>query len=189
MKIAYYGARLQNDHLASVWLICILSFLCGCNRDEWCIGQCRSTFSSSKDTVDKYPSFVIKMKCCTNIKKSLDSVSVTHTITSRLVLGKSRTSIYFFQNGILPLLYVFSHSPSQVCKVFNCSLILIISWSSKSIAHLHSACCSNCFAPSQHPPTPIPWCIDVAFCEFHTVTELCILLRYWPSEVIAGYKN
>jgi len=34
MEVEYYRARLQNHHLAVVWLIRILSFLCGRDGGE-----------------------------------------------------------------------------------------------------------------------------------------------------------
>jgi len=34
MEVEYYHARSQNHHLAVVWLIRILSFLCGRDRGE-----------------------------------------------------------------------------------------------------------------------------------------------------------
>jgi len=164
MEVEYYRAQSKNHHLAVVRLICILSFLCGCDRGEWYKRRCRSTSTSSKDTVDKDPSFVGKLKCPNNIKKHLDVYLATHTIASRMVLRKSHPSIYFFQKGVLPLSQDISHPPSHDCIVFNRSLNFNIPGILKSIPHLYSARHSNCFAPSQDPPMPIAWFIVVTFC-------------------------
>ena len=83
---------------------------------------------SSKNTVDKYPCFVGKMKCHNNIKKSLDRLVPTHNILSWLVLRGSCISIYFFQHGLLTLSLNFSHPPLPVCTVLNRSLIFRITW-------------------------------------------------------------
>jgi len=57
---------------------------CGRNRGEWCKRRCRSTSSSSTDTVDKDPCFGCKMKCRNNVKKCPDGRLATHTAASRL---------------------------------------------------------------------------------------------------------
>jgi len=74
MEVEYYRARSQNHHLAVVRLIPILSFLCGRDGGERCKRQCRSTSSSSKDTVDEDSCFVSKMNCRNNVKKRLDGL-------------------------------------------------------------------------------------------------------------------
>ena len=97
MEVVYYHARSHNRHMAVVWLIHILPFLCGLDRCELYKRRYRSTSLSRKDTIDDVPCFVCKMKCHNNVMKCLDGLLATHTITSRLVLGKSHSSIYFFQ--------------------------------------------------------------------------------------------
>jgi len=84
MEVEYYRTRSQNHHLAVVWRIHILSFLCGHDWAKWCKHRCRSMSSSSKDTVDEHPCFLSKMKCHNNLRKCLDCCLATRTITSRL---------------------------------------------------------------------------------------------------------
>jgi hypothetical protein len=99
MEVEYYHARSQNHHLAVLRLRRILSFLCSCNRGAWCKGRSRSTSSSSKDTVDKDPCFVSKMKCHHNVKKRLNGLLATHTITSRLSSEKAAPWFTFSKHG------------------------------------------------------------------------------------------
>jgi len=104
MEVDYNRALSQNHRLPVVRLICEPCFLCGRNEDEWCKQWCWSKSWSGKDIDDEDTEFVSKMKCRHNVENHLDGLLATHTITSQLVLGKSRTSIYFFHNGLLPLL-------------------------------------------------------------------------------------
>ena len=55
--------------------------------------------SSSKDTVDEDPCFVSKMNCRNNVKKRLDGLLPTHTITSRLSLEKAAPRFTFSKKG------------------------------------------------------------------------------------------
>jgi len=61
--------------------------------------RCRSTSSSSKDTVDEDPCFVSKMNCRNNVKKRLDGLLPTHTITSRLSSEKAAPRFTFSKKG------------------------------------------------------------------------------------------
>jgi len=121
-EVEYQHAWLQNHPPAVVRLICILSFLCGHPRNSGCKRCCRSTSLKSEDTVDEDPCFVNKMKCPHNVQKRLNGLLAINTITSRQVLGKCHTLIYFFQQGVLPVLLDFANPPSHVCKVFNRSV-------------------------------------------------------------------
>jgi len=164
MEVEYYCARSQNNHLTVFRLMCILFFLCGCDGGERCKHQWSSKSSSSNDNVDEDACFVCQMKCRNNVRKRLDGLLATNTITSRLVLGKSSTSMYLFQHGVLPLLQNFSHPSSHIGKVFNYSLNFNIPWSSKTIPHLHSAHHGDCFALSQDTPMPNAWIMVVTWC-------------------------
>lgn len=155
MELEYYHARSQYHHLAVVWLICILSCLCRCGRGERCKCQHRGTSSRGVDTVDGYLCLVSKFNYSDNVNKFLNSSLSTHTISMQLVVRTRHTSIYFFQEGVLPLSKDFSHPPSHVCKVSNHSLILNIPSISKRIRRLVSARCGDRFQSSQDPPTPI----------------------------------
>jgi len=117
LEVEYYRAQSQNQHLPVVWLILIQSFVSGCDGGEGSKCRCKSTSSSSEDTVDEDPCFVSKIKCCSYIKKPLDNPLSTHTISSRLVLGKSRTSIYIFQKGDLPLIGFLSSFYTRLQRV------------------------------------------------------------------------
>jgi hypothetical protein len=95
------------------------------------------------------------MKYCNNSNKHLDGHLATHTINSQLVIGKCRTSICFFQKGVLLLSNDISYPPSQRYKVIDRALDFNIPWIFQSIPHLHSAHYSDCFAHSENTPTPI----------------------------------
>jgi len=99
MEVKYYPARPQNHHLAVVRPICILSYLSGRDRGEWCKHRSRSTSSSSKDTVDEDPCLVSIMNCRNNVRKCLDGVLPTHTITNRLSLEKVASRFTFSKKG------------------------------------------------------------------------------------------
>jgi len=99
MEVDYYLPRSQNHHLADVRLIRIVFFL-GCrNGGEWYTYRYRSMSSSSNDNVDEYPCFVSKLECRTNVKKRLEGLLVTHTITSWLALGKAAPQFNFSNKG------------------------------------------------------------------------------------------
>ena len=66
MEVEYYHARMQYLRLAVVLLIRTLSCLCVRNKGERCKRCCRSTTSSSNDTVDKYACLVSKKKSRNN---------------------------------------------------------------------------------------------------------------------------
>jgi len=65
--------------------------------------RCRSTSSCRNDTVEKDLWFIGKIKCCNHVEKGVHSLLATNTIASQLVIGKSCSSIFFFQKGALPL--------------------------------------------------------------------------------------
>jgi len=99
MEVEYYCAQLQYHHLAVVRLICMLSFLWGRERGEWCKCQCRSISLSSKDTVDEDLCFVSKMTCRNNVNKYHNSPLATHTIRSRQSSEKLHLDWLFPKRG------------------------------------------------------------------------------------------
>ena len=163
--------------------------LWGCDGGEWYMRRCRSMSSSRKDIFNQYTWFFSKIQCPNNVKMHLDSSLCTHTIASWQVFQKSCTSINFFRTWVLPLSLDHYYPPSPICELFHRSLIVNLPWITESIRHLHSARHGECFAPSQHPPTLIAWFMVVTFGQVLILHELCILRRYEPRDVIAGYKK
>jgi len=94
---------------------------------------------SSRNTVDKCPCFVSKMKCYNNVKKHLDSCSATCSTASWLFLGQCRALIRFFPNGVLPFTLTFSDPSLHVCKgiITEASSALCESWKTR---HIHVQC-------------------------------------------------
>jgi len=95
--------------------MCILLFLWGCDGGEWCKCRCRRMSSSSKDTIDKNPCFISKVKCRKNVKNPLDGHLATHTISSWLSSEKvtprftfSKMGSYYFRRISLIFLHIFS---------------------------------------------------------------------------------
>jgi len=129
------------------------------------------------------------MKCSNNVKKDIDGFLDTDTSPGWLVIRTSHTSIYIFQNWVLPHWQYSSDPSSHVCKVFNPSHIQNITRISKTIQCLYSDCCDHCFAPLEDPPTLIAWFMIVTFCWVYTLHGPCIHLRYQRSNIIGGYKN
>ena len=79
MEVEFYGAQSQNHHLGVGQLTRILSFVCGREVGGWCKRRFRRMSSSSKDTVDKDPCVIKKIKCRNNIKKHQASILANHT--------------------------------------------------------------------------------------------------------------
>jgi hypothetical protein len=61
--------------------------------------RCRNTWSSIKDSVDEDSCFVSKVNCHNNVKKHLDGLLLTPTLTSRVLLEKPTPRFAFGKKG------------------------------------------------------------------------------------------
>jgi len=189
MEVEYCCAWWRNHHPAVLRQICICSSHCGCDGGEWCKHRCRKTSSTGKDAFDEYHC-VLATWCVTT---SLRSVS---TVPLRLTPLEARLS----SENAAPLFTVSKQGSYHSGRIFLILLPTFATWSialfffnilwiTKSIPHLHSARRADCQAPSQDSPTPVACFMGVILCQLRTICELCIPIRYRPSEIMAEYKR